>query len=128
MNEWILLPEGGYRVRRALLVAEDDRAVVVEDAFLEVYLDAGGRRQVRGSGSVRNAQIVELLETCETTDLMLDVDDDHRFLLKDPACSAGKVFSPKESSAIQFIPSRPWRTLTPGEFEDRRRRLQLLPE
>jgi hypothetical protein len=70
MSNWIPFLEGEYAVEQALIVAPDDRAMAVEDAGIEVFQGAGGLRQLKGSGRIRNIHLVELLEDYDDLDLI----------------------------------------------------------
>lgn len=126
MENWVPFGEGEYLAELALMVAENDKAVAVDNVVIEVYADAHGQRYLKGRGRIHNMLMVELLEDSDDLDLLLDFGDEFKFLLKAPNLQAGKVFSPETRSALRFIPQTPWRQLTPDEFNDQMSRLRLL--
>jgi hypothetical protein len=128
MDNWIPFSEGEYLVGRALLVAADSRAVVVDDVIVEIYADQRGLRYLKGRGRVRNTLMVELLEDSDDLDLLLDFGEEFKFLLKVPNLQAGKVFSPDVKSVLQFTPQNPWQQIPPDEFDDLMSRLRLLTD
>ena len=126
MHNWIPFVDGEYLVEQALLVASDNRAVVVEDVIIEVYSDKLGRRYLNGRGRVRNILMIELLEESDDLDLLLEFGEEFKYLLNRPNLQAGKVFSPDVKSALQFTPQQPWQHLPPAEFEDFLSRLRIV--
>ncbi len=118
MKQWVPFAEGEYVVERALLVAPDGHAVVVADAFIEVYTNPRGERGIRGSGNMRNILLVELMDDHDEIDLLLDLGREFKYLLKNPELKAGKVFSPDVTAAFQFSPRSPWQRLAEADFED----------
>jgi hypothetical protein len=126
MDNWIPFAEGEYLVEMALLVAENQNAVLVEDAIVEVYSDPQGQRYLKGRGRIRNIQMVELLDDSDDLDLLLDFGDDYKYLLKVPHLQSGKVFSPDVKSILQFTPQTPWQQLPPDEFNNLLSRLRIL--
>ena len=126
MENWIPFGEGEYLAELALMVAENDFAVAVDNVVIEVYADARGQRHLKGRGRIQNVLMVELLEDSDDLDLLLDFDGEFKFLLEAPAIQAGKVFSPDAKSALQFIPQTPWRQLTSDEYTDLMSRLKFL--
>jgi hypothetical protein len=126
MDNWIPFAEGEYLVDQALLVAENQNAVAVEDAIIEVYSGSQGRRYLKGRGRVRNILMIELLEDCDDLDLLLDFGDDYKYLLKVPHLQSGKVFSPDVKSVLQFTPRAPWRQVPQDEFDSLLSRLRIL--
>ena len=116
MDNWIPFAEGEYLVDKALLVADNQNAVLVEDAVVEVYSDQQGQRYLKGRGRIRNILMVELLDDSDDLDLLLDFGDDYKYLLKVPNLQSGKVFSPDVKSVLQFTPRTPWQQLPPDEF------------
>ena len=117
MKEWVPFAEGEYVVERAFLVAPDSSAVTIEDAFIEVFTDRLGKRQIRGSGNIRNILLVELLDDNDEIDLALDLGREFKYLLKNPVLKGGKVFSPDVTSALQFAPRDVWRQMNEDDFE-----------
>ena len=126
MDNWIPFAEGEYLVERALLVADNHNAVPVEDAVIEVYADQWGRRYLMGRGRIRNILMVELLDDSDDLDLLLDLGDDYKYLLKMPNLQSGKVFSPDVKSSLQFRPQAPWQQLSREEYNHLLSRLRLL--
>jgi hypothetical protein len=126
MNDWIPFEEGKYRVEQAFLIAPNLHATALENAVIEVYLDRRQRLQMKGSGFVYNILVVQLLEDTDDIDLILDLGGDYKYLLKNPRLDAGKVFSPRIKSTLQFSPGRPWKEIPQKEFESLTARLKLL--
>ena len=115
-------------VELALLLADDNRAVAVDDVVIEIYADQQGRRHLRGRGRVRNILMVELLQDSDNLDLLLDFGDEFKFRLKAPSLQAGKVFSPEVRSVLQFVPQTPWQEIAPQAYDDLMARLKVLTE
>jgi len=126
MENWIPFAEGEYLVDQALLVAENQNAVLVEDVIIEVYSDQRGQRYLKGRGRIRNILMVELLDDSDDLDLLLDLGDEYKYLLKVPNLQSGKVFSPDVKSILQFTPQTPWQQLPQDEFNGLLSRLQVL--
>ena len=126
MENWIPFAEGEYLVDQALLVAENQNAVLVEDVIVEVYSDQRGQRYLKGRGRIRNILMVELLDDSDDLDLLLDFGDEYKYLLKVPNLQSGKVFSPDVKSVLQFTPQTPWQQLPPDEFNNLLSRLRIL--
>ena len=126
MENWIPFAEGEYLVDQALLVADNQNAVLVEDAIIEVYSDRRGQRYLKGRGRIRNILMVELLDDSDDLDLLLDLGDKYKYLLKVPNLQSGKVFSPDVKSILQFTPQTPWLQLPRDEYIRLLSRLQVL--
>jgi hypothetical protein len=117
MPNWIPFLEGEYAVDQAFIVAPDDRAMVVENASIEVFQVSGGRRQLKGSGRIRNMLLVELLEDSDDLDLILDLGDEFKYRLKKPELQSGKFFAPDAKSTLHFRPAVPWEQIPQADFE-----------
>jgi hypothetical protein len=117
MENWIPFAEGEYSVDQALLLAENRNAVLVENAMVEIYADLRGRRYLKGRGRIRNILMINLLESSDDLDLLLDFGAEFKYMLVRPKLQAGKVFSPDVRSVLQFVPDTPWRQLQQGEFK-----------
>ena len=126
MDNWIPFTEGEYLVDQALLVADNHHAVRVEDAVIEVHADQLGRRYLKGRGRIRNILMVELLDDSDDLDLLLDLGDEYKYLLKVPNLQSGKVFSPDVKSVLHFRPQTPWQHLRLDEYNQLLSRLRLL--
>jgi len=126
MDNWIPFAEGEYLVEMALLVAENQAAVLVEDVIVEVYADQRGLRYLNGLGRIRNALMVELLDDSDDLDLLLDFGDEYKYMLKVPNLQAGKVFSPDVKSILKFTPRTAWRQLSQDEYDGLLSRLRIL--
>ena len=126
MENWIPFAEGEYLVDQALLVADNQNAVLVEDVIIEVYADQRGQRFLKGRGRIRNILMVELLDDSDDLDLLLDFGDEYKYLLKVPNLQSGKVFSPDVKSILQFTPQTPWLQLPRDEYIRLLSRLQVL--
>jgi hypothetical protein len=127
MDNWIPFAEGEYLVDQALLVADNQNAMLVEDAIIEVYSDQRGQRYLKGSGRIRNILMIELLDDSDDLDLLLDFGDEFKYLLKVPNLQSGKVFSPDVKSILQFTPQTPWLQLPLDKYDRLLSRLQILP-
>lgn len=125
-GSWIPFVEGEYIVERALIIAPDDRAVIVENAVIEVYAAPGGARQLKGSGRLRNILLVELLEDHDDLELILDLGDEFKYRLIKPELQSGKFFSPDAKSTVQFRPSAPWEPIAQADFDKIMSRLTIL--
>jgi hypothetical protein len=117
MANWIPFVEGEYAVEQALIIAPDNRAVVVEDAVLEVYAGPQDQRYMKGSGRVQNVLLIELLEDTDALDLILDLGDEFKYRLSKPWLQSGKFFSAGARSSLQFRPSSPWEQISRADFE-----------
>jgi len=127
MDNWIPFAEGEYLVDQALLVADNQNAMLVEDAIIEVYSDQRGQRYLKGRGRIRNILMIELLDDSDDLDLLLDFGDEFKSLLKVPNLQSGKVFSPDVKSILQFTPQTPWLQLPLDKYDRLLSRLQILP-
>ncbi len=116
MPDWILIEEGAYPVEKAFLLTRRYSAAPFEDVWLEVYLNDKDERRVRGRGMAVNMQIVELLETEDEIDLLLDLGGEFKYFVKSPSIAAGKVFSPGVKSLIHFIAQEPLQKLDRAEY------------
>ncbi len=126
MNDWIPFENATYFVEQAFLVAPDKTAIVLEQALIKVYTGREGKRWLSGTGLMRNIQLVELLEENDDLDLILDFGGEFKFLLEKPEIKAGKVFSPKVKSSLQFSPVIPWLQIPEAEFDDMISQLRFL--
>jgi hypothetical protein len=126
MENWIPFAEGEYLVDQALLVADNQNAVLVENVIVEVYADQGGRRYLKGQGRIRNVLMVELLDDSDDLDLLLDFGDEYKYLLKVPNLQSGKVFSPDVKSVLQFTPQTAWQQLPQDEYDSLLSRMRIL--
>ena len=128
MSNWIPILEGEYAVEKAFIVAPDDRAMVVEDAVIEIFQGPGGQRQLKGRGRIRNLEMVELLEDYDDLDLILDLGDEFKYRLKKPELQSGKFFIPDAKSTLHFRPSAPWEQIPQAEFEGLISRFKLISD
>jgi len=126
MTNWIPFADGEYLVEQALLVAEEDRAVSIEDVIDENYSDKRGQRYLKGRGRIRNILMIELLEDSDDLDLLLDFGEEFKFFLKAPNLQVGKVFSPEVKSALQFTPQIPWHQIQHDKFKEILSKLHVL--
>ena len=117
MANWIPFVEGEYAVEQALIIAPDNRAVMVADAVLEIYEGPQGQRHMKGSGRVQNILLVELLESTDDLDVILDLGDEFKYRLSKPWLQSGKFFSAGARSSLQFRPSTPWEQIPRADFE-----------
>ena len=116
MTNWIPFAEGEYIVDQAFVIAPDERAVAIENAVIEIFSTAGGRRHLKGSGRIQNTLLVELLEDSDDLELILDLGGEFVYRLKKPELQSGKFFAQNAKSSIQFRPSEPWEQISPAEF------------
>ena len=128
MDNWIPFAEGEYIVDRAFIIAPDERAVVIDDAFIEVFATAQGQKYLRGSGRVHNLLLVELLEDHDDLDLILDLGDEFKYRLTKPELQSGKFFAPGAKSTIQFRPAEPWQQIPRSDFESLMARLKIITD
>jgi hypothetical protein len=117
MANWIPFAEGEYIVEQALVIAPDNRAIVVEDAVLEIYAGPQDQRYMKGSGLVQNILLVELLENTDDLDLILDLGDEFKYRLRKPWLQSGKFFYAGARSSLQFRPSTPWEQIPGADFD-----------
>jgi hypothetical protein len=116
MSEWIPFEDAAYLVNQAFLVGDDNTAALLERTSIEVYTGRDSKKHIKGSGLVRNMLLVELLEENDNVDLLLDLGENFKYLMKKPNITAGKVFSPDIKSYIQFDPVSPWEPISESEF------------
>jgi hypothetical protein len=117
MSEWIPFEEGHYAVEDAFLLSPDFRAIRLHDTVMEIHTDRFGKKRLSGSGLVRNASLIRLLDEHDDVDLILKLSADFRYRLIRPDLTGGKVFSPEIRSTLQFIPTQPWQEI-PAETYD----------
>lgn len=128
MTNWIPFAEGEYLVDQAFIISADERAVVIEDAFIEVFATTQGRRHLKGSGRIRNVLLVELLEDHDDLDLILDLGDEFKYRLIKPELQSGKFFSTGAKSTIQFRPAAPWQQIPSADFESLISRFKIISD
>ena len=116
MSDWIPFENAIYLVERAFLVADDNTAALLEKTSIEVYTGRNGKKRLKGSGLVQNMLLVELLEENDDLDLILDLGENFKYLMKKPNITAGKVFTPNVKSHLQFDPVSPWEQISEPEF------------
>ena len=126
MSNWIPFENSSYLAEQAFLIAKDDIAVALEKTVITVYTGKGGKQHLKGSGLVRNALMVELLEENDDLDLILDFGSEFKYRLITPKITAGKAFAPDVESTLQFVPTTPWNQIPESEFEILMGKLKLL--
>lgn len=126
MDNWIPFVEGEYAVEQAFVIAPDDRAVAIENAYIEIFATGHGQRHLKGSGRVRNVLLVELLEDHDALDLILDLGDEFKYRLTSPELQSGKFFAPNTNSSLHFRPLEPWQQIPQPEFELLMNRIKIL--
>lgn len=126
MENWVPFVEGEYIVVRGILASPGGFGLPVEKAMIKIFTNPRGHRSVRGSGMIRPAALVELHETDEAVDLLLDLGDGFRYRMESPVLKSGKVFAPDVQALVQFSPSRPWVPMTEAEFDRRVKELEFL--
>ena len=127
MDEWIPFAEGRYLAERAVLLADEETAMEIEEAIIEVSEGRGGRR-LQGRGRVRNALLVRLLDEGDDVDLLLDLGGEFKYRLRRPDIQGGKVFTPGIKSFIQFRPRQPWEQVPEAEFNSLMSRVLILSD
>jgi len=125
MDEWIPFAEGRYLAERAVLLADEETAMEIEETIIEVSEGRGGRR-LQGRGRVRNALLVRLLDEGDDVDLLLDLGGEFKYRLRRPDIQGGKVFTPGIKSFIQFRPRQPWVQVPEAEFNSLMSRVRIL--
>ena len=128
MENWIPFKEGDYIVDRACLMISNDRAVLLEKAYVTVSEGPRGIRRMQGICRVQNLHMVELMDEHDQVDLALDFGGEFKYILRDPDLQAGKIFSPGVRSTLQFIPRSPWDQISEQEFESLWKRLKFLSD
>jgi hypothetical protein len=128
MIEWIPFAEGMYRVERAVLLNRGGNGVEVEDAVIEVREKPDGGRRLRGRGRISNLLLVQLMDSEEDPDLVLDLGGEFKYRLIRPEIQGGKVFTPGIESFIQFFPRQPWEQLPEAEFNSLMSRVRILSD
>jgi hypothetical protein len=118
MRDWIPFENATYLVNQAFLVGSDNAAALLEKTSIEVYTGRDGKKHLKGSGLVQNMQLVELLEENDDLDLLLDLGESFKYMMKKPNITAGKVFSPNVKSFLQFDPVAPWEPISESEFTE----------
>jgi len=126
MSDWITFENAMYLVEQAFLVGDDNTAALLEKTSIEVYTGRDGRKRLKGSGLVQNMLLVKLLEENDDLDLILDLGENFKYLMKTPRITGGKVFSPNTKSFIQFDPISPWKQISESEFTKLLNRFKLL--
>jgi hypothetical protein len=126
MSDWIPFENAIYLVERAFLVADDNTAALLEKTSIEVYTGRNGKKRLKGNGLVQNMLLVELLEENDDLDLILDLGENFKYLMKKPNITAGKVFTPNVKSHLQFDPVSPWEQITESEFTKLTNNFKLL--
>ena len=116
MSDWIPFENATYKVAQAFLVADDNTAASLERTFIEVYTGRDRKKRLKGSGLVQNMLMVELLEDNDDLDLILDLGESFKYIMKTPNITGGKIFSPDTKSHIQFDPITPWNEISESEF------------
>lgn len=116
MSDWIPFEDATYLVNQAFLVGDDNTAALLEKASIEIYTGRDNKKHLKGSGLVQNMLLVELLEENDNLDLLLDLGENFKYLMKKPNITGGKVFSPNIKSYIQFYPAGPWESISETEF------------
>jgi hypothetical protein len=126
MSDWIPFENATYLVNQAFLVGDDNTAALLEKTSIEVYSGRDGRKHMKGSGLVQNMLVVDLLEENDDLDLLLDLGENFKYLMRKPNITAGKVFSPNVKSFLQFDPVAPWEPISELEFTKRTAEFKLL--
>lgn len=125
MTDWIPFEDGRYGVEEALLIAAGGKALLMEKAYIEIFTGRTGIRWLKGGSLIQNLLMVELLEESDSLDILLNLNDEYMYILRNPDIQAGKVFAPDVKSSLKFMPASPWEPLSQEEFGEIRSRLNL---
>ena len=125
MTDWIPFEDGRYHVENAFLITADRAAVELEKAYIEIFTGRTGKRWLKGGSLVQNSLMVELLEENDSLDILLNLNSEFKFILRNPDIQAGKVFAPDVKSSLKFMPTVPWEPLTPEEFSEITSRMKI---
>ena len=128
MTDWIPFGEGKYFAENAFLLSPTEKAVILENAYIEIYTGAGGKLLMRGRSFVRNILMIELLEESDDLDILLDFGQQHIYRIIKPEIKAGKVFSPDVKSMLQFVPVEPWRSFGEEAYRELSERMQIVAD
>jgi hypothetical protein len=126
MPDWVLIEEGSYHAEAAFLLTSGFKAIALDHAIFEVYLDGKNERRVRGRAMVANLLMVELSEDDDEFDLLLDLGGEFKYLIMAPSISAGKAFAPDVKSLLHFVAREPLQKLSGNEFIEIRSKLALI--
>jgi hypothetical protein len=126
MSDWVPFGEGKYLVERAYLITPENTAVTLEEAVIDVFTGAGGRRRMRGSCPVQNVLLVALHEDHDELDLLMDLGGAFKYILRKPILQAGKVFAPNVKSLLHFTPAAPLEAVAADDFNRRVSALRIL--
>ena len=126
VTDWIPFEDGRYSVPEAFLVTADYSAVELNSPYIEIFTGRTGKRWLKGGSLVQNLLMVELMEESDELDILLNAGEGFGFLMQSPEIQAGKVFSPSVRSSLKFIPTKPWRPLTPAEFRHLKSTMKLI--
>lgn len=110
--------EGCYIIEEAYIVPSDGSqvAVAMTEAVLTVEPDIHGRIFVHGSGFVRNAALVTLLEDHDSLDIIMKMGEGLCYHLTKPTIHAGKVFSQQVQSRVRFTPNTSFNPISDERF------------
>ena len=125
-TDWIPFEDGRYRVEDAILIAATSAAIILENPYIEIFTGRTGKRWIKGGSLVQNHLMVELLDESDSLDIILNLNEEFKFILRQPDIQAGKVFAPDVKSSLKFMPAIPWEQLTIKEFETICSKLTLL--
>ena len=117
MASWIPFEEGEYLTERSYLVADDSRALALEDLIVEIKTDARGEKYLRCRARVQPAGIVELHEEHDEFDLLIDFGHQFIFRMENPIMQGGKVFSREVTATVQIQPRGAWKPVAPEAFD-----------
>ena len=128
MDNWIPFENESYMTKRSFLMAPDNTAVELERTIVEIFTGHRGKKQLTGSGIVRNVHMMELLEENDDLDLILDFGAEYKYRLITPRINAGKVFDPHAKSTLKFSPVSPWNQIPEPEYEKLLKNLRFIHE
>ena len=125
-TDWIPFEDGLYRVEEAILIAATNAAILMERPYIEIFTGRTGKRWLKGGSLIQNYLMVELLDESDSLDIILNLNEEFKFILRQPEIQAGKVFAPDVKSSLKFMPAVPWEQLSIKEFEKICSQLTLL--
>jgi hypothetical protein len=114
--DWIPFEDGRYRVEEAILMAVTNAAIIMEKPYIEIFTGRTGKRWIKGGSLIQNHLMVDLLDESDSLDILLNLTEEFKFILRRPEIQAGKVFAPDVKSSLKFMPSAPWEQLTIKEY------------
>ncbi len=128
MTEAIPFVDGEYLMEQAIFIGPGGSAVQLQHPVLEVTTGRQGKRFVKGRAMMRPFLLVQLMEDGETMDLLIDMGSGFKFLAKNPAIKAGKVFAPEVSAIVQFSLTTEWEPISESGYRQHIETLSFLSD